>query len=160
MSKLRVSFDEPEFGWIGVTVSDGVETIAIDAAARVAPFQQLVVALTGLLEDRGEFTVTWLEEPEETCWRFEKRLDDILLEVWQSDSPQPILTAHGSYQDICLPFWRALQSVKSRSGPQELERKIQSEFPFEQFERLTAKIRALKVQPGKTTDYPTHERTP
>lgn len=144
MRKLKVNFDNPEHGWIGITVSDGSDAITIDVDSKSHSFFELTTALIGLLDERGEFTVTWLEEPVITEWKFAKAQGEIVFELWRNVYPEPVLRFSGSYQEVCFPFWRALQTLKGRFAKSELEERMQDEFPFTQLERLTEMIQAMK----------------
>lgn len=146
MRKLRVQFDDPEHGWIGISVNDGIDTVVIDADSKFHSFQSLISALIGLADARGDYKIWWLEEPVKTKWKFMKRQDEIVFEFRRSLTSEPVFKFAGSYQEVCFPFWRALQSLKGRFTKQELEERIQDEFPFSELDRLTTKIQAMKAQ--------------
>ena len=124
-----------------------MDTVVIDVDAKSHSFHELTTALIGLLDERGEFTVTWLEEPVETEWKFVKHRGKVVFEFWRSLHPRPVFRFAGSYQDVCLPFWHALQSLKDRFTKSELEEKMQDEFPFAELEKLTVLIQAIESQP-------------
>jgi len=63
MEKLKVSFNEPEHGWIGLSMICGEQSVFIDAASHTKSFDELVNALLGCLEDKGDFVVAWFLEP-------------------------------------------------------------------------------------------------
>lgn len=144
-----MEFDNPEHGWIGISVSDSSDAITIDVDSKSHSFYELMTALIGLNDEnheRVEFTVTWLEEPVVTEWKFTRVQGEIVFEFWRTLYAKPVFRFAGSYQEVCLPFWRALQSLKGRFTKLELEDKMQDEFPFTELERLTLIIRAMKSE--------------
>src|SRR5690606_37889347 len=120
-------FDDPEHGWIGISISDGITTDVIDVDSKFESFQGLTTALTGLAETHGEYRIWWLEEPGEAEWKFTKQQDEITFEARNPASGQMAIRFTGSFPEVCLPFWRALQSLKSRFTQQELQERIQDE---------------------------------
>jgi hypothetical protein len=153
MDKLKVEFDEPEHGWIGLSVANGEQIVSIDADSRSESFRELITALLCCLEDKGEYVATWLEEPHITELHFEKRNETITLRIFGSDVSsypkihvEPELTAIGSYSQICLPFWRALHSLQGRYSEQQLKELIQDDFPTELFAGLTKQVESYKLQ--------------
>lgn len=146
MDKLRVQFGDPEHGWIQISVSDGIHTVVVDVDSKFHAFQGLTTALLGLFNERGQYKVWWFEEPIETEWKFVKQKDEIAFQFRRSIYPEPVFEFTGSYEEVCLPFWRALRSLTGRFEPRELEKRTYDEFPFSELERLTAQIQAMKSQ--------------
>lgn len=153
MKKLEVTFGKPQHGWIDLIISNDNQTVAINADSKAESFAELVNALLGCLETNGDFVVTWLEEPNIAEMHFEKRNESITLRVFGSDVSnypkvriEPKLSSTGSYSEICLPFYDALHALQSRYSPQELEERMQDEFPTKQFASLIAQIELRKLQ--------------
>jgi hypothetical protein len=66
--KLKVSFDEPEHGWIAITMSaDDEQFMLITSHVPYDPISELAVALNKILEGYSEATVRWTEEPAEVA---------------------------------------------------------------------------------------------
>lgn len=71
--KLKASFDNPENGWVGLTISQGGESLKIIASyAPSDSFLDLTNALYNLRCYRIGGVITWQEEPAETELRFSK----------------------------------------------------------------------------------------
>ena len=47
----------------------------------------------------------------------------------------------GSYEEICVPFWRALRSLQGRFSAEELDARWHRPFPWKEIEILTAAIK-------------------
>ncbi len=158
MEKLKVSFNEPEHGWIGLSMICGEQSVFIDAASHTKSFDELVNALLGCLEDKGDFVVAWFLEPATAELHFTKQGETVTLEVTETlntfdTSTYKVkrvthelrLSISGAYAQICLPFWRALCSLEAKYSIQELETRLQDTFPTEHLSKLTAQIKANRV---------------
>src|SRR6266511_221684 len=147
--KLTVSFDNPEHGWVGLTISQGEESLKIIASYTPSDsFLDLTNALYNLLYYRVGGAVTWHEEPAETELRFSISQEDVELEVYSfSDHRRDYgrgereLAITGSYEEICVPFWRALRSLQGRFSAEELDARWHRPFPWKEIEILTAAIK-------------------
>src|SRR5262245_51956812 len=114
--KLKVSFDNPENGWVGLTISQGEESLKIVASYTPSDsFLDLTNALYNLLCYQVGGVVTWHQEPAETELKFTISGEEVGLEVYFfSDHRHDFgkgerkLAIIGSYEEICVPFWRAL----------------------------------------------------
>jgi hypothetical protein len=144
MRKLKVQFSNPEHGWIGIMVSDGIDVITVDVDSKSHSFFELTTALIGLTDEKGVFSVTWLGEPVITEWKFVKAHNEIRFQFWRNIYSEPVLEFAGSYQEVCLPFLRALRALQGRYEKAELEARMQDEFPFAELDRLTLRIQAMK----------------
>jgi hypothetical protein len=147
--KLKVSFDNPEHGWVGLTISQGEESLTITASYTPSDsFLDLTNALCNLLCYRGGGVVTWHEEPAETELRFSISRELVELEVYFfSDHRRDFgrgkreLAITGSYEEICMPFWRALRSLQGRFSAEELDARWHRPFPWKEIDILTTAIR-------------------
>jgi hypothetical protein len=76
--KLKVSFDNPEHGWVGLTISQGEESLTIVASYTPSDsFLDLTNALYNLLCYRVGGFVTWHEELAETEMRFSISVEEV-----------------------------------------------------------------------------------
>jgi hypothetical protein len=147
--KLKVRFDNPEHGWVGLTISQGEEPLTIVASYTPSDsFLDLTNALHNLLCYLVGGVVTWHEEPAETEIRFSISGEEVELEVYFfSDRRRDYgrgereLVITGSYEEICLPFWRALRSLQGRFSAEELDSRWHRPFPWKEIDLLTAAIK-------------------
>ncbi|BCM91359.1 hypothetical protein IAD21_03231 [Abditibacteriota bacterium] len=146
LPKLKVRFDEPEHGRIWLLVfADDEKIIHKDASHIYSSFDQLVTALGAMLDVREERLVVWLEAPAELEMRFSRRDDVIWLEITSFDGSkrphkEPEFTFYGSYNEICLPFWRALRALEGRYSVEELEHRWRDPFPHRELALLTQRL--------------------
>jgi hypothetical protein len=107
--KLKVSFDNPEHGWVGLTISQGEASLTVIASYTPSDsFLDLTNALYNLLCYRVGGIVAWHEEPAETEMRFSISGEEVKLEVYIfSDHRRDYgrgereLEITGSYEEIC-----------------------------------------------------------
>lgn len=148
MPTLKVRFDEPEHGRIGLFILANDKLIVECDASRIYDsLEQLVTALGAMLDMRDERLVTWLEGAPELELRF-SRLDDVVqLEITSfegSERPREKPTADwtfvGPYDEICLPFWRALRNLEGRYSAEELVHRWKGYFPHRGLAFLTEQL--------------------
>ena len=146
--KLKVSFDNPEHGWVGLFINYGEEAITIIASYTPSDsFLDLTNALYTLLYYPIEATIVLNEEPAETELRFSASSGIVRLEVYTFPDTQRIacsgkriLEISGSYEEICVPFWRALRGLQGRFSAKELGARWHRPFPWKDIEQLTEAI--------------------
>ena len=145
---LKASFDDPQHGWVCLKIDCGDESASIIASYTPSDsFLNLAKALSHLLHYEGEATVVWHEEPAETELRFFRTKDLVRLEVWSffdyrrgCGRGEKGFEVSGSYEKICLPFWRALRSLQGRFSNEELEARWHRSFPWQEINLLTREI--------------------
>ena len=147
--KLKVSFDDPEHGWVCLNINCGDTSATIIASYTPSDsFLGLTNALYDLLHYEGEATVVWHEEPAETELRFFRTKDLVRLEVWfffddrrDYGRAKKEFEVSGLYEEICLPFWRALRSLQGRFSNEELGTRWHRAFPWKEIDLLTKAIK-------------------
>lgn len=148
MAKLHVSFGEPNAGTIEITLHHGVETVYIGASYIYNSFHALVEALIRLKNSADEAVVVWQCEPSEYEFRFNSLDTAVSLQVLLFpepgrsvfDEPDPKLTITGSYEEVCLPFWRALRQLQGRFSEEEWQTRWHGPFPSRELDLLTAAL--------------------
>ena len=147
--KLKASFDNPENGWVGLTISQGGESLKIIASyAPSDSFLDLTNALYNLRCYRVGSVVAWHQEPAETELRFSISGDEVELDVYffsdhrrDYGRGERVLAITGSYEEICTPFWRALRSLQGRFSVEELDARWHRPFPWKEIDLLTTTIK-------------------
>jgi hypothetical protein len=111
-------------------------------------FLDLTNALHGLLQYEGRLTITWHEEPGEFEMRFSRREKVIRLEIVEYPNHRRDLVTGGTaldisgiYEEICIPFWRALRDLQGRFTTEELDGRWLRPFPSQEISLLTDAIR-------------------
>jgi hypothetical protein len=147
--KLKVVFDDPEHGWVGLTISHGEQSVTILASYTPSDsFHELTNALYDLFLYSGEAKAVWHSGPVEYELRFAREGDVVRCEVNEypdhlRDAGRGTLffEASGSYEEICLPFWRALRGLQGRFPEAELNARWHRPFPSKEVDGLSALLR-------------------
>ena len=131
-----------------MTVEYPGRVLEINASYVYDTFLPLVDALTVLAAGPGEATVVWQCEPGEYQFDFARKGNTVALRVLSHpnmgrsvfDKPEPELSLTGSYEEVCLPLWRALRHLQGLFSKAEWEARWQRPFPSAELNRLTASI--------------------
>jgi hypothetical protein len=147
--KLKVAFDDPEHGWVGLTISRGSDTVTINISYTPNDsFLELANALYNLFLYSGEAKVIYHAGSTEYELRFTKEGGLVRLEAYEfpdrrrdAGRGERFFEAAGSYEDICLPFWRALRNLQGRFSEDELNARWHRPFPSKEIDSLTGLLR-------------------
>jgi len=149
--KLKVSFDEPEHGWIAITMSvDDEQFMLVPSHVPYDSITELAVALNKILEGYSEAVVRWNEEPAEYEFVFRVSEGSLNLDVYEVATVQggirrnSIFSFLGQRDQLLIAFWRALRELRGRYNPAEYERRWNEPFPTREMEVLTQRMKALK----------------
>ena len=143
-NKLKVAFDDPQDGWVGLKLSCGEEVA--DIIASYTPhdsFLDLVNALYHRFLYEGESKVIWNEEHAEYELVLSRVGSLLSLDLMEYSNHrrelQPVqrLRFSGSYEEVALPFWRALRDLQGRFSSEELRGRWHRDFPSKEIEGLT-----------------------
>src|SRR5215813_11356440 len=133
--KLKVSFDEPEHGWIEITMSaDDEQFMLIPSHVPYDSITELAVALNKILEGYSEATVRWNEEPAEYEFVFRVNEGFLTLDVYEVDVVQggirrnSIFNFSGALDQSLISFWRALRELQGRYDPSDYQRRWNEPF--------------------------------
>lgn len=148
MSKLKITFEEPNIGTVWLTLTSGTESVAISATYIYDSFYQLVDALLRIRSGPGQAAVAWMCEPSEYEMQFCRETDNIRLDVvWFHGSERSVykqgqveMSVTGSFDEVCLPFWRALRELQGRLPAADFEARWGTPFPTRELDLLTAAL--------------------
>jgi hypothetical protein len=148
--KLKVSFDEPEHGWIAITISaDDERFMLIPSHVPYDSITELAAALNKILEGYSEAVVRWNEEPAEYEFVFRVSEGALNLDVYEVDRIQGGIRRNSVFSlseprdRLLISFWRALRELQGRYDPSEYERRWKEPFPTREMEVLTQRIKAF-----------------
>lgn len=146
--KLRVEFDDPDHGWIGFRVeSDSGTFVESFSYTPYDSFAELATSIALIYKGAETASSTWSAEPTEIELAFSRTDETVELRIerWRdchrTEEPGRRLTASGSFDQICRPFWRAMRNLHTRFEPAELDRRWHRQFPHDQVSRLTALLK-------------------
>jgi hypothetical protein len=154
--KLRVSLESPQHGFMSLRLSCGKESfVTVVASEPYSSLEDLIVALSALTEGDCDLRIKWNGEPEEYDFRLVVKDDSARFDVIHypdhrrlAELSSTVFTFRGSRLDACLPFWKELQDLRSRSRQDEFERQWRREFPERELDELTKRIHSLEGDGG------------
>ena len=91
--------------------------------------------------------VVWNEEPIESEFRFRRNGELVSLEVLEFPDHRRVLQPasrfdfQGSYEEVALPFWRALRDLQGRFSGEELAARWHRSFPTSDLDDLTSVLK-------------------
>jgi len=149
--KLKVSFDEPEHGWIAITmIADDEKFMLVPSHIPYDSITELAAALNKILEGYSEAIVRWNEGPAEYEFVFRDSEERLNLDVCEVTTVQggirrnSVFSFIGLRDQLLIAFWRALRELQGRYDPAEYERRWKEPFPTREMEVLTQRMKALK----------------
>ncbi len=138
-----MQFGEPSNRSIDITIATSTQQLSCIITTFGEGFWKLTLALHAAMSQRGTFICVWQYQPDPLELIFERDMENIKLRVHYDERNQLVL--RGTYEEVCLPFWRALQGLRSRYPEEELKDLIGKEFPFNEIDKLSAAVRSMKA---------------
>jgi hypothetical protein len=148
--RIRVRFDDPDHGWIGLSIkaegsSDFQQSFSYTP---YDSFGELIAALSQVSQGPGYASVHWNAEPVEFEFHFERAGDTARLQIERHPDHRRIkgqssvlCSLSGTFEEIALPFWQALQNLRSRFSAEDLSKRWHRAFPGAELERLTRRLK-------------------
>lgn len=153
-SKLEVSFNSPQCGWMSIGFDDGVDEFHTTTAH--APHEKALAELLQILTDMADSaeprlsrTVKWNRAPEEFDFEFFRAGDNLLLKIYQyptedrDDAERKLVFEHsGKASDVIGSFEETFDQLYADRDTDEFEFNWRQPFPFEEFEAFKSKVAA------------------
>jgi hypothetical protein len=149
---MRVAFDEPEHGWLGLKLRSGQAEFS-EAFSHIYPsLATLCEALSDIARARVGRTVVFLLEPRELEFRFGLdnhrtcTLTAVLFSDTHRDRDGDVVFQHSApSKDIVLSFWRALRRLETCLPAAEFAARWREPFPSAEMAALTSVVTAFKA---------------
>ncbi len=151
-SRLEISFNSPQCGWMSIGFDDGVSEFHTTTAHAPHEFalpelMQILTALSGALSPQNEYLLKWNRDPEEFDFQFARTGDDLLLEIYQyptgerdSAERERVFSHTGKVRDVCDSFAATFDQLYEDRETDEFEFNWRQPFPFAEFEEFKSKI--------------------
>ncbi|MGD9588171.1 MAG: hypothetical protein AB7Q37_06205 [Pyrinomonadaceae bacterium] len=159
-SKLEISFNSPQCGWMSIGFDDGVNEFHTTTAH--APHEtalpDLMRILTALASEGGnptdaggnptgregvtsqEYLLKWNRDPEEFDFRFARNGGDLTIEIWQyptderdSGDRELVYSYNGPVSDILKAFGETFDQLYEDRDTDEFEFNWRKPFPFVEY---------------------------
>lgn len=152
-TKLKVHFDPPNNGWIGISL----ETLEkkLELSISYTPFHFLDELVESLLKTLdGENSVArgqYNPEQYNFVFKVENDVCKLSIQILPNFSKsqvygKEIFLYGNTVENVCLAFWRAIRELQGHVPINEYNEKFQRKFPERSFEFLTEKIKRLKLE--------------
>src|SRR6185436_6995960 len=87
-SKLEVSFNSPQCGWMSIGFDDGANEFHTTTAhaphdAALTELMTILAKLADPSSHENQFLLKWNRDPEEFDFRFVRNVDELTLEIYQ-----------------------------------------------------------------------------
>jgi len=154
-NKLEVSFNSPQCGWMSIGFEDGVGEFHTTTAHSPHEFAmpELLQILTALLDansPQNEYLLKWNRDPEEFDFRFVRKGDNLLLEIYQYPTEdrhvmeRELVFAHsGNLREVCASFQETFDQLYEDRETDEFEFNWRQPFPFAALESFRTSINRL-----------------
>ncbi len=152
--RLRVRFGEVQHGWLGLELRCAGEPVLHEVVSAVPAdsLWELAGALLTMRAGTHGATVRWHLELGEVEFCFQPVGDEVQLAVREAqegyrspDDPPPVeFRMTGSYEAMCVPFWRALRELQGRMPPEVFAARWGHAFPTQEVARLTEELQAAR----------------
>ena len=145
VQKLKISFDDPEFGWVRINIDSGMFHIYEQLSYISDPFDHIVAALGACTTRYCSVTVECELEPGQLMFSFHGDGGLIRLTISERHRhTKRLFEVKGTFDEICLPFWRALRNLQGRFSDDELSSRMHKPFPSSEMKNLTQKVELLR----------------
>lgn len=160
-SKLEVSFNSPQCGWMSIGFEDGVSEFHTTTAHAPHEFAlpELMRILTALASkganpaDRegvvsDEYVLQWNRDPEEFDFRFVREGDGLLIEIYQfpteerdSSERELVYSHHGTVKDTIAAFAETFEQLYEDRETDEFEFNWRQPFPHSEYKIFQQRIK-------------------
>lgn len=161
--KLKVSLESPQHGFMSIRLSSGEDSfVTVVSYTPYDSLRDLIEALIAILAGDRDLIVKWNCEPEEYDFSLRAKDDAVQFDVIHypdhrrlAELSSKVFSFHGSKFEMCWPFWKELQDLRSRSVQDEFDRQWRRDFPGSEMQELTQRIGTLKHKlKGAASDAP------
>ena len=153
-TKLRVSFNSPQSGFMSIGLKAGKANF-VTAVAHLPydSLRDLINALTALLSGATAVTVKWNREPEEYDFEVHRSGDAAVLNIIRYPNhrrvkrkSETVFSHKASVVSICGSFFSALDELYKDKDTDEFDKNWRREFPGAEFRELTDRMSAAKLK--------------
>lgn len=156
MSKLEISFNSPQCGWMSIGFDDGVTEFHTTTAhaPHATALSELMLTLTALLDPNTTVTehlIKWNRDPEEFDLRFVRSGDEHTFEIYQYPTDEReiaereiVFTHHGKTHELCAAFATTFAQLYADRDTDEFESNWRQSFPFADYENFRDAVNRLQ----------------
>ncbi|MGI4865469.1 MAG: hypothetical protein ACRYFZ_16225 [Janthinobacterium lividum] len=145
LNKLKIGFGKPHHDWLPVSIKMGSFVLEFKASGVLDdPIVELVRCLLFATQEI-EASMSWWLEPEEYSFQFSimprGAMQLVISESSKSRSYKQLFHLDASFEEVVLPFWRALRKL----NPSDFTGADWYPLPLEKLEKLTQLLKVRKL---------------
>lgn len=152
MSKLDISFNSPQCGWMSIGFADGASEFHTTTAHAPHKFAlpELMTILARLCDAESnvhEYLLKWNRDPEEFDFRFARHGDQLLLEIYEypggerESGERNLVFSHTSaVADVCNAFAETFAQLYADRDTDEFEFNWRQPFPYLEYRTFVAAV--------------------
>ncbi|ABC29892.1 hypothetical protein HCH_03128 [Hahella chejuensis KCTC 2396] len=144
---MKVYFENIEHGWVDFRLEANGKN-QIHEGFSYTPYDSFLELVDALFDMKSQQwpvqkKATFNTEPYEYEFHFKKENEKVHLNIVgypdhrRMDKSETIYAAEGTYEEICLPFWRGLRRLQGMHSAEELDKRWQRSFPSSEIDALT-----------------------
>ncbi len=145
-SKLEISFNSPQCGWMSIGFEDGVNEFHTTTAhaPHASALPELMNILTALADPntaQNDFMLKWNRDPEEFDFRFLREGEDMLIEIYQyptderdTNERELVYSHRGTVTDVLRAFGGTFDQLYEDRETDEFEFNWRQPFPYKEFD--------------------------
>ncbi len=150
-SKLEVSFNSPQCGWMSIGFDDGVNEFHTTTAhapheTALADLMKILTKLADTQSEETDFILKWNRDPEAYDFHLYRELDNFILEIYEfstGDRTEPcsLVYSHiGELRPSLAAFAKTFEQLYTDRDTDEFEFNWRQPFPFEEYSRFRSAI--------------------
>lgn len=156
MSKLEVSFNSPQCGWMSIGFDDGVSQFHTTTAhspheTALPELMRILTALCDETSEQIEYLLKWNRDPEEFDFSFVRCGDELLMEIYQypsdereSTTRELVYSHRGTISDVCKAFAATFDQLYEDRETDEFEFNWRQPFPYKALEQFKSQVQLAK----------------
>lgn len=151
-SKLEISFNSPQCGWMSIGFEDGVNEFHTTTAhapheTALPELMRILTAVADGQTGQSEYLLKWNRDPEEFDFRFVREGDDLLMEIYQYPTEERdaaerelVYSYRGKVEEAIRAFGETFEQLYADRDTDEFEFNWRQPFPLSEYEQFRSKI--------------------
>jgi len=149
---FEVSFNSPQCGWMSIGFNDGVNefhttTAHAPHAEALAELMRNLTILAAPAAVENEFVLKWNRDPEEYDFRFARKGENVLIEIFQyptddrDEAARGLVYSHtGQLTEIINAFSETFHQLYEDRDTDEFEFNWRQPFPIREYEEFKQRM--------------------
>jgi len=150
---FEVSFNSPQCGWMSIGFNDGVNefhttTAHAPHAEALAELMRNLAILADPATAENEFVLKWNRDPEEYDFRFARKGENVLIEIFQYPTDdrdaaerELVYSHNGTVKEAVEAFGESFDRLYADRDTDEFEFNWRQPFPTREYEEFRTRVK-------------------